>query len=337
MARGIPPKLAAALELCWSGWRSKRKSYGLTEHKFVLDFPVQRHWDWRVAFYLYLAGTSAGFIFLELVLRWMNVIKETTAVWGMWLGLALALLSLAVLFDHLGPVSRWNFHYAFRRPRSSWISRGAIIVTLLVILRLVLLLPSISGFDSLPWVEGSLASDILRAMVLLLALAFMAYSGLVLSSWNAIAFWNTPMLPALYIGYSFLGGIAALPVIALIVEGTEGMKALGTDLWPFLLALLLWNGLFLLLYVYGMSRATLPARESVRRLMHGALGWSFWIGVVGIGLILPTAIIALEMSNLLGSGNSDASILLVASVATLAGGYLLRDNILRVGVYGSPV
>ena len=115
------------------------------------------------------------------------------------------------------------------------------------------------------------------------------------------------------------------------------MRALGTDLWPFLLALLLWNGLFLLLYVYGMSRATLPARESVRRLMHGALGWSFWIGVVGIGLILPTVIVTLEMSNVLGSGNSDASILLVASVATLAGGYLLRDNILRVGVYGSPV
>ncbi len=327
----------AAVEGVWSGWRGKPRRHGLTEHKFVLDFPVQQHWNWKVAFYLYLAATSGGFIFLEVVLRGMDVIEERTATWGMWIGLALALLSLVVLFDHLGPVSRWRFHYAFRRPRTSWIARGAIIVTVLVVLRIVVLLPEIAGLDGLPWGEGTVAGNVLRGIVVVFALAFMAYSGLVISSWNSVAFWNTPLLPALYVGYSFLGGLAALPVLAWIVEGRAGMEALGSVLWPYLLGLLLGNGFLLFLYVMGMATATTPARVSVRRLLRGGVGWSFWVGVVGIGLVLPTAIVALEVGEVLDSGTVTASLLAAAGVAVLVGGYVLRDNVLRVGVYASPV
>jgi len=39
--------------------------------------------------------------------------------------------------------------------------------------------------------------DAVLAGAMLFAAAFMAYSGLVLSSWNSIAFWNTPLLPIL--------------------------------------------------------------------------------------------------------------------------------------------
>ena len=327
----------AAVEGVWSGWRGKPRSHGNTEHKFVLDFPVQQHWNWKVAFYLYLAATSGGLIFLEVVLRGLDVIEERTATWGMWIGLALALLSLVVLFDHLGPVSRWRFYYAFRRPRTSWIARGAIIVTVLVVLRIVVLLPEIAGLEELPWGEGTVAGNVLRGVVVVFALAFMAYSGLVISSWNAVAFWNTPLLPALYVGYSFLGGLAALPVLAWVVEGRAGMEALGSEVWPYLLGLLLGNGFLLFLYVVGMASGTRPARISVRRLLRGGVGWSFWVGVVGVGLVVPTVIVALEVGEVLDPGTFTASLLAVAGVAVLVGGYVLRDNVLRVGVYASPV
>src|SRR3989338_6778481 len=64
-------------------------SKGLTDAKFIIDFQEQRHWDWKVAFYLYGAGTSAGLIFLELVLRDLGVVDERVALWGMWIGLVL--------------------------------------------------------------------------------------------------------------------------------------------------------------------------------------------------------------------------------------------------------
>ena len=310
---------------------------GLSDTKFTIDLQAQRHWNWKVAFYLYGAGTSAGLIFLEVVLRGAAIVNEVTALWGMWIGLALVLVSLGALFDHLGPKSRWGFLYVFRRPRASWIARGAIIVTVLVFLRVLVLLPSVRGFEGLPWGEGTVSGMILRAAILLFAVAFMAYSGLVLSSWNSIAFWNTPLLPILYVGYSFLGGMAILPIIEVVTRGRGGLEMVGPVLWPYLLALLLGNGFMLLVYVWGMSTATLPARESVRRLVQGKHRLSFWAGTVGIGLALPTVIVAFAISGQLGTDMAATSLLVASCVAIQVGGFMLRDNILQVGIYGYPV
>jgi len=312
-------------------------SKGLTDATFIMSLPTASHWNWKVAFYLYGAGTSAGLIFLELVLRGLNVVDERTALWGMWIGLALALLSLAMLFDHLGPGARWSFLYVFRKPATSWIARGAIIVTALVFLRIMVLLQSVPGFEGLPWSEGSASGLLLRGAVLLSAAAFMAYSGLVLSSWNSIAFWNTPLLPILYVGYSFLGGMAALPLIVRLIGGEQSLEVMGAVFWPALLALLLINAALLLLYLWGMSSATLPARESVRRLVRGQHRLSFWVGIVGMGLALPAVIISLAMIGEWGSGTVATAVLLAACAAVQVGGFLLRDNFLRVGVYGYPV
>lgn len=309
---------------------------GLSDVQFILGFQAQRHWDWRVAFYLYGAGTSAGLIFLEVLLRALGLIDARTALYGMWIGLGLALLSLAFLFDHLGPGSRWRFLYVFTSPRTSWIARGAIIVTGLVLLRIALLLPSVPRFETLPVGEGSAGGNVLRAAVLLFAAAFMAYSGLVLSSWNSIEFWNTPMLPMLYIGYSFLGGMALLPVIALVSGGKERLEALGHLLWPYLLALLLVNGFALLIYLWGMSTGSLPARESVRRLVKGDYRWSFWLGVVALGLFFPILGTSLALAQPPASSLTLA-MLVGLCVGIQLGGYLLRDNILRVGIYGEPI
>jgi formate-dependent nitrite reductase membrane component NrfD len=305
--------------------------------KFMMDLQAQRHWDWKVAFYLFGAGTSAGLIFLEVVLQDLGVVDEPTALWGMWIGLALVLASLAFLFSHLGPGARWGFLYVFKRPGTSWIARGAIIVTVLVFLRILLLLPSVSGFEALPWREGTISGMILRGAVLLFAAAFMAYSGLVLSSWNSIAFWNTPLLPILYVGYSFLGGMAVLPIIEVIAGREGGLEVVSPVLWPSLLLLLLGNGIVLLLYISGMSTSTFPAQESVRRLLRGPYRWSFWGGTVGIGLVVPTIIVAPAAGGQLGTESAAATVLVVACVAILVGGFLLRDNVLRAGVYGYPV
>ena len=221
----VPDRLALALERAWTGWRGERHHHGNVDHGFQLDLPVQKHWGGRVAFYLFLGGTGGGFVFLEIVLRWLGLLGTATAALGMWIGLALAFLSLLAIFDHLGPVARWRFLYAFRRPRQSWISRGVMIVSVLVLLRLVVALPTVPGAEGLPWAEGTVLGDGLRLLVLGFALAFMIYSGLVISSWNAIAFWNSPLVPVLFAGFSFLGGLAALPVIAWLVLTRAGFGA----------------------------------------------------------------------------------------------------------------
>jgi len=176
-----------------------------------------------------------------------------------------------------------------------------------------------------------------RGGAMLFAAAFMAYSGLVLSSWNSIAFWNTPLLPILYIAYSFLAGLAALPLVVLATHGGEKLGEGGSILWPSLLLLLALNGFLLLIYIWGMATATAAARESVRRLVSGAHRWSFWIGVVGVGLVLPFAMIGLATGQELANNPASALWLATACGAIQVGGFLLRDSFLRVGVYGYPV
>lgn len=312
-------------------------SKGLTTAPFTLELRPQRHWDWKVAFYLYGAGTSAGLVFLELILRRWNLIDEPTALAGMAVGLVLALLSLAFLFSHLGPGARRRFLYAFRRPRTSWIARGATIVTVLVLLRILILLPSVPGLAGLPWGEQSGAGALLRAATIVFALAFMAYSGLVLSSWNSIAFWNTPLLPVLYIGHSFLAGFAALPLVVMVFGGAATLAGVAPVVEPALMVLLPANALLLLIYVWGMATATAAARESVRRLLSGECRLSFWGGVVGVGLVLPFLAVALVMQTNIAAQLSGAAWLALAGAAVQIGGFLLRDNFLRVGVYGYPL
>jgi protein NrfD len=312
---------------------------GFGETSFVIDLQTQKHWDWHVATYLYGFGASAGLVFLAVLLRGTGVVDQPTSLLGIWIALGAGLAALVFLFGHLGPRSRWRVVYVLQRPRTSWTARGATIVTILVFLEAVVLLPTLPGLSGLPWSEGTTGGSFLRGGILVFAVAFMAYSGLVLSSWNSIAFWNTPALPILFVSNSFLCGMAALLVIVLAVDAGAGLaaRALYSSLYPYLLALLLANAFMLLVYLWGMSTATLPARESVRRLLRGQHRLSFWIGTVGLGLAFPLGGIAVAIGTQLGADVAGRMLLLAVCLAIHVGGLMLRDNVLRVGIYGYPV
>jgi formate-dependent nitrite reductase membrane component NrfD len=93
----------------------------------------------------------------------------------------------------------------------------------------------------------------------------------------------------------------------------------------------------LLVYLWGMSTATLPARESVRRLVRGQHRSNFWIGTVGLGLAFPLGGIAVAIGSQLGTDVAARMLLLAVCLGIHVGGLMLRDNVLRVGIYGYPV
>ncbi len=333
----MPGRLSRALERVWSGWRPDRHAHGNIGRPFDLGFPVQQHWGAKVAFYLYLGGTGSGLVFLEVLFRWQGDLDGRTAAVGMWIGLAFAVLSALAIFDHLGPVSRWSAYFAFRNMRTSWIARGVTMLFVLLALRLLLALPSLPGAEGLPWAEGTALGDVLRALVLVFAFAFMAYTGLVISSSNAIAFWNTPLVPVLFVGSSLLGGLMALPAVGWIAGGPAAMHTVGTIAFPYAAQVLAVDALLLALYVYGMSTTTRPARVSVGMLLRGTLRRRFIGGAVVLGLVLPAVVLVPQAIGALTCTVDTAWIFLAAVAAVQAGGYFLRDAVLRAGVYGPPV
>ena len=75
----------------------------------------------------------------------------------------------------------------------------------------------------------------------------------------------------------------------------------------------------------------------MRRLLRGEQRGAFLLGIVGVGVLLPVLFLALEAGGLLGSGTAEIVVLVLGGLAVLAGGVVLRDVFLRVGVYGYPV
>jgi polysulfide reductase chain C len=329
--------MAHALERTWSGWRPERGARGNVGRPFDLSYRVQRHWGAKVAFYLYLGGTGAGFVSVELWLRWWGIIDARTAAVGMWVGLALAVLSALAIFDHLGPVSRWSAYFTFRNLRRSWISRGVTMLFALLALRLLLALPSLPGAEGLPWAEGAPLGDALRVFVIALAIAFMLYTGLVISSWSAIAFWNTPLMPVLFTSFSLLGAITALMGVAWIDGGTAAAHTIFGFTSTWLVLLLATSSGLAALYVYGMSTASRPARASVALLLRGPLVARSIGGTVVLGLVAPALVFVPATFGVITCSTTTAPLFLGAIAATQVGGYFLRDAILRAGVYGPPV
>lgn len=335
--KSMPNTLSQALERAWTGWRPERAAHGNVGRPFDLSYRVQQHWGAKVAFYLYLGGTGAGLVFLEVLLRWWGILDAWTAGIGMWIGLALAVLSALAIFDHLGPVSRWNAFFAFRNLRRSWISRGVTMLFVLLVLRLLLALPTLPGAEGLPWAEGRPVGDALRVVVLLFAFAFMAYTGLVISSWNSIAFWNTPLVPVLFTGFSLLGGLVALPAIAWVASGPPAAHTVFGFTLSATLVLLAGDAALLALYIYGMTTATRPARVSVTMLLRGTVSRRFVGGAVGLGVLAPALVFVPAAFGTISCTDATAPLFFAAIGAVQIGGYFLRDAILRAGVYGPPV
>ena len=86
-----------------------------------------------------------------------------------------------------------------------------------------------------------------------------------------------------------------------------------------------------------MATSSVPARQSVRILINGEKRWYFWIGVVLIGLFIPLLIISIPILGILSLQGVETTLLIIACINILIGGYVLRDMVLSCGLYGPPV
>ncbi|HLE02302.1 MAG TPA: DmsC/YnfH family molybdoenzyme membrane anchor subunit [Dehalococcoidia bacterium] len=296
------------------------------EGEFIVELRPQRVWGAVVAGDIFLGGTGAGLLFLAVVLKATEMISSTAFAATGWLGLGLVGLGALLLLLDLGSPGRsWR---ALSRPGSSWVSRGVYSVSLFGLFGFLALLPSLPGLGDLPWGEGMAPGVALRALALALAVAVMAYTGLLLSSWPSIPFWNTPLLVVVFILYSFLGAMGLFLMVGAVEGGDEGLSLAA-------IALILGNGFALLTYLLVMGSSTAAAREAVRRLLRGPEAPAFILGVGLLGLLVPLVLLLIDYWAKVGAVGSP--LLFLAGLFILAGGFLLRHTILKAGFYGLPL
>ena len=238
----------------------------------------------------------------------------------MQVGAAMVALSVLFLIWDLGRPR--YFLRAIRRPARSWLSRGSWILISFVVLAVVTV--------------ASGTPRLLAALSLAAALAVAAYTGLLMGTMLSRPLWNSPVLPVLYMISALSTGIA-VSVVAGVVFGSGHFAASGIGMQTSQALRAVHIGILIaeivVLYFY-LQVAYGRTRTSVDLLVRGAVAGPFWLGVVGVGLVLPLALLSAEVD--IRSASALAMMDLLAEVAVLIGGFLLRRVILAAGVR-SPV
>lgn len=300
-------------------------------------------WDWPIAIYLFLVGISAGLVTLSVLLRRYHPEQATADSTLMRTTLILApctiILGLLILVFHLTrPWTFWKlmFHYSFTSVMSVGVMlfqvyMAALAVWLVNIFSeqvIVLQQRWLPKLVMLPKVLGWLApmQKSLDIVMLLLAVMLGAYTGFLLSALKTYPLLNNPILPALFL-FSGVSSGAAVALIAMACRYRRNPHSEETHFVHRVETPVVWLEIFLLFaFFIGLALGD----DGKQRALVAAVGggfWAvwFWLGVVGIGLILP-----LLLKSWANRQHSPYGVLAVCGMS-LVGVLLLRFFILYAG------
>ena len=283
-----------------------------------------RYWGFQIATYLFLGGLGGGILFLSWVLTTF-VFPGTSLVQAFMLPNFIALLAIAFgLFCLVEELGQPPVFYRAYVTATSIIKWGAVLLT-------------IASFGDLFWLLGNWspdtpvlgflcvfnflggASGLWLAAAGLSGFGIMVYTGVMLSTLKAHSFWSTPALPILFTVSALSTACAG---IMLLMGGWPGVAAdmhaaheVHNLLHTCDIILVFAEITILLIMVLSFLGAGNRTQQRVaKRWVKGKTAPIFWIGMIGIGLVIP---LICNISGLEGLAT-------VASILVLCGGCLLR-------------
>lgn len=300
-------------------------------------------WDWPIAVYLFLIGISAGLVVLAVLLRQYYPAEATSQSTLMRATLILApttiILGLLILIFHLTrPWTFWKlmFHYSPTSVMSMGVMLFQVYMALLFvwlakIFEVELITLQQKWLPRFGFIQRilNLFTPAMRALdiiMLVLAVLLGAYTGFILSALKSYPFLNNPILPALFLFSGISSGIA-VALIALAVRYRKNVHHQETRFLHRIEGFVVWLEIFLLAaFFVGLALGD----DGKIRALTAALGggfWTlwFWIGVVGIGFIIP-----LTLKKWVEHSQAASSVILVSG-ASLIGVFLLRFFVLYAG------
>ena len=290
------------------------------------------YWEAPIVIYLFLGGLGGGIMFLTAVLSFFVLpgagFANTEPLFFASMFIALAALAVGCFFlvFELGqPLVFWRV----------WTTATAIIkwgATLLVFAMFSTIFWLLGSIDALPFDWGFLAplagffrpsQPVMLAIAGITGFGIMVYTGVMLSTLKAHAFWATPALPVLFT-ISATSTACALVALALgawpvafsldVVAVEEYIHEIIHVVDIVLVCAEITVLLIMVLSFLGAGNVT--AKAVATRWVKGKTAPLFWVGMIGFGLVIPLILYV-------GGADSAASTV-VAPVLVLCGGLLLR-------------
>lgn len=292
-------------------------------------------WGWDIAIFLWLVGISG---MSTLAYYWVR--RAPVA----YVALATVLLGLIVVFSHL--TRWWNLPVAvfyalinFSFNWGSWMMLGIALLSAQALICLLLAIDQYRPAERFPklatmpvvapllkWLPAITRSNAVLALFGGFGVMVTAYSGFLITQAVGVPLWNTALIPILWV---VSAGVAVLALLELFhlkgwiderVSHTVTKMAVAGD--TIKLAML-----FTFLYV-GLSAGSAGAREGAATLLYGSLAPMLWIGVIGVGALVPVAVSLYTMRF-----GERRSLVFAGALFALAGGLLLRASVLLAGKF----
>jgi formate-dependent nitrite reductase membrane component NrfD len=283
----------------------------------------QREWIERRGMMVWIAEvfTSLG-TGLYLVSQVMN------NWWGMAAGwLIIMFLKLPVHLAYFGKPLRFYrtippFSNAWK---TSWFARGILFTILFSSFSFVQLAVRNPFFDFAPYL-GAAEAPIYWTFAALggfFALMTGIYGGFIMNYCKSVPFWNTGILPVVFILAGVADGFGL--IIAIGLAGGD-VNIASAEMWSRIT--LITNALIIGVYLISANYTSAVASLSVRELLVGRVAAAFWGGIVVLGIAVPLGI---SISSFYTGADASSRLLITAITCHTAGAFALKYCLLKAG------
>lgn len=259
-------------------------------------------WDWPIAIYLLLIGISSGMVILAVLLKRQillvnaandGVIKATTIIAPL-----AVILGLMILIFHLArPWTFWHL-MVFYNPHSV-MSLGVMLFQIYMVVLIFWIiaiyhkaLVNIFNSDWIRWLVRLIAKRErgLDIIVVLCAILLGVYTGFLLLALKSYPLLNNPILPLLFL-VSGLTSAVAMAVLCGVVFYKQSVHSPSLAFihkleLPLIITELCLLAVFFIGLVFGGGQKEVAALTA----LTGFWGGVFWLGIVGLGILLPVAL-----------------------------------------------
>lgn len=303
-------------------------------------------WDWPIAIYLFLLGISAGMVTLSILLKRRlpaNLIAQNSVLKATAIIAPLSVvIGLLILIFHLTrPWTFWKlmFHFNITSVMSMGVMLFQLYLAVVILWLASVFREVIADFlqrflkGRFAWIKNllNLVSRFeytLELLALLFSVALGAYTGFLLSALKTYPMLNNPVLPVLFL-FSGLSSGAAVAILCSVTWFKDSANSYHISFLHKLETPIVLMELFLLVAFFaGLALGDEGKTVALSNALFGGF-WSyvFWLGIFGIGIILPLLLKAVSSKKM----SHNRGFIITVCTMSLCGVFLLRFFILYAG------
>ena len=277
----------------------------------VYDVPHMIPWGKKIATYLWTKSISTGVLLLAALFLNMGFEQDAVVLSFVSPMVSLVFLGATMSLLVLDLKKPGRFFFLLTKPNlNSWLVLGGYVLGIFGILLVVWLVQVV--------IVGTI-SPLIAWPTALFAIASAGYSAFLFAQARGRDFWQSPLLFWHLLIQAIVAGAAAITLIGTILGVTLPLFA-----WlGHLLVISLFASLAMILGELFMKHGAEDAVRSAELLLTGALSKSFWISVVGLGILVPAALALWQGSSLIPN--------VVASLLALFGLWMYEHLWIKAG------